>query len=206
MAQLEFAVGVLCPVNQLGFPYYSLRALRPFIFRELQQIVAMADSNSNINSSSPQPTTPTSTTAPAPIHEIDNLPPSVILHHLFSRAPSSLLSPHVSVGMSIGQYSEWIDHHNEEEIWTHVIKKALDTYASHINAKGEKEFATIYPILLSLGPKLLDHWRTNSHHSNTSGSSSSSTNTIATNNNSNNNNTNSSNTISVNAPRKPSKG
>jgi hypothetical protein len=121
MAQLEFAVAPLQPIKELGHPYLALRALRPFIFRETSQI--------------------------AECPEIGVLLPSTVLHHLFSRAAASLQSPHVVQQWTLTKYSEWMDKHSEEEIWN-IIKSALDTYASQVNSRGEKEFSPIYPVIL----------------------------------------------------------
>lgn len=132
MAQLEFAVAPLEPVKELGQPYRELRALRPLIFKELSQFS--------------QP------------NELESLLPSTVLHHLFSRASLALQSPHVVQGWTLLQYSEWMDKHNEEEIWV-IIKKALEKYASQVDARGEKEFTPVYPVILSLGPVLLQNWR-----------------------------------------------
>lgn len=134
MAQLEFSIAPLFPANQLGYPYKMLRALRPFIFRETAQISSLS---------------------PTKCPELQVLPPSVILHHLFSRGPPSLQSPHTSRNWTVQQYSDWLDQHNEHEIWV-LIKSTLDAYAAQVNLRGEKEFCPIYPIILSLGPSLLN--------------------------------------------------
>eukprot|EP01114_Cavostelium_apophysatum_P021150 TRINITY_DN7293_c0_g1_i1.p1 TRINITY_DN7293_c0_g1~~TRINITY_DN7293_c0_g1_i1.p1 ORF type:complete len:805 (-),score=214.23 TRINITY_DN7293_c0_g1_i1:12-2381(-) len=133
MAQLEFAVAPLQPLKQLGYAYRALRALRPFIFRETGQI------------------------AESP--EAAVLPPSAVLHHLFSRGPPTMQSPHQVLNWNVNQYSNWIDSHSEEEIWMQAIKPALEAYVSQVNARREKEFSPIYPIILSLGPALLLKWK-----------------------------------------------
>ncbi|KAJ0974721.1 hypothetical protein J5N97_016686 [Dioscorea zingiberensis] len=64
MAELELAVGQnLFPVEQLGAPYRALRAFRPVIFLETSQL------------------------GESPL--LQDLPPSVILHHLYSRVQMS---------------------------------------------------------------------------------------------------------------------
>jgi hypothetical protein len=47
-----------------------------------------------------------------------------------------------------------MDRHTEEEIW-HLIKSTLETYASQVNARGEKEFTQVYPVIMTLGPELI---------------------------------------------------
>jgi hypothetical protein len=37
------------------------------------------------------------------------------LHHLFSRAPATLESPHTRSRLTPGQYSLWLDEHSQEE-------------------------------------------------------------------------------------------
>lgn len=75
MAELEETVGNnLWPVDQLGSPQRMLRAFRQLLFLETDAI---------------------------PEHLIlAELPPAVVLHHLYSRAPSSLQSPHTRSGFS----------------------------------------------------------------------------------------------------------
>ena len=47
-----------------------------------------------------------------------------------------------------------MDKHTEEEIW-HLIKSTLESYASQVNARGEKEFTPVYPVMMALGPELI---------------------------------------------------
>jgi len=54
-----------------------------------------------------------------------------------------------------------MEDHSEKEIWQ-LIKTCLDAYAAKVNAKGEREYALVYPILLSLGPRLLENYAENS--------------------------------------------
>ncbi|KAG6785966.1 hypothetical protein POTOM_007557 [Populus tomentosa] len=68
MAELELTVGQsLFPVEQLGPPYRALRAFRPLIFLETSQLGG------------------------SPL--LQDLPPSVVLHHLYTRGPDELESP-----------------------------------------------------------------------------------------------------------------
>ncbi|CAI9754931.1 unnamed protein product [Fraxinus pennsylvanica] len=125
MAELELAVGQnLFPVEQLGAPYRALRALRPVIFLETSQ---MGDS---------------------PL--LQDLPPSVILHHLYSRGPEDLLSPLQRNKLTPVQYSLWMDSQGEDQIWK-GIKSTLDDYAAKVRARGDKEFSPVYSLMLKLG-------------------------------------------------------
>ncbi|XP_048587951.1 conserved oligomeric Golgi complex subunit 5 isoform X2 [Nematostella vectensis] len=90
MAQIEFAVGPLCrKVSDLGKPYKLLRSFRPLLFQTSPKIV----DNPALG---------------------ESLPYSVVLHYLFSRAPSELKSPHEVAGWTLSFYSNWLDDHKSE--------------------------------------------------------------------------------------------
>ncbi|KAL4379983.1 hypothetical protein GQ457_02G042350 [Hibiscus cannabinus] len=128
MAELELAVGQsLFPVEQLGAPYRALRAFRPLIFLETSQLGA------------------------SPL--LQDLPPSVILHHLYSRGPEDLQSPLQRNKLTHLQYSLWLDSQGEDQIWR-GIKATLDDYAAKVRARGDKEFSPVYPLMLRLGSSL----------------------------------------------------
>lgn len=128
MAELELAVGQnLFPVEQLGAPYRALRAFRPLIFLETSQLGA------------------------SPL--LQDLPPSVILHHLYSRGPDELQSPLQRNKLTPLQYSLWLDSQGEDQIWK-GIKATLDDYAANVRARGDKEFSPVYPLMLQLGSAL----------------------------------------------------
>ncbi|KAJ0113684.1 hypothetical protein Patl1_01435 [Pistacia atlantica] len=130
MAELELAVGQnLFPVEQLGAPYRALRAFRPLIFLETSQLGA------------------------SPL--LQDLPPSVILHHLYSRGPDELQSPLQRNKLTYLQYSLWLDSQGEDQIWK-GIKATLDDYAVKVRARGDKEFSPVYPLMLQLGSSLTE--------------------------------------------------
>lgn len=133
MAELELAVGQnLFPVEQLGGPYRALRAFRPVIFLETEQLGA------------------------SPL--LQDLPPSVILHHLYSRGPAELLSPMQRNKLTPLQYSLWLDSQGEDQIWR-GIKATLDDYATKVRARGDKEFSPVYPLMLRIGSSLSEDSR-----------------------------------------------
>lgn len=126
MAQIEFAVGPLChKVSDLGKSYKLLRSFRPLLFQTSEDIVG----NPALG---------------------ESLPHSVVLHHLFSRAPSELKSPHEVAGWSLGFYSQWLDEHTSEEEKLALIRGTLEAYVQSVRSRGEKEFAAIYPIMLRI--------------------------------------------------------
>ncbi|KAK4364021.1 hypothetical protein RND71_015379 [Anisodus tanguticus] len=128
MAELELAVGQnLFPVEQLGAPYRALRAVRPVIFLETSQF-----SSSLLR---------------------QDLPPSVILHHLYSRGPEELQSPLQRNRLTPMQYSLWMDSQGEDQIWK-GIKATLDDYAAKVRSRGDKEFSPVYPLMMEIGSSL----------------------------------------------------
>ncbi|KAF8080342.1 hypothetical protein N665_0952s0001 [Sinapis alba] len=130
MAELELAVGQnLFPVEQLGAPYRALRAFRPLIFLETAEM-----------GSSPL---------------VQDLPPSIVLHHLYTRGPDELESPMQKNRLSPKQYSLWLDNQKEDQIWK-GIKATLDDYAVKIKSRGDKEFSPVYPLMLQIGSSLTE--------------------------------------------------
>ncbi|KAG0626188.1 hypothetical protein M758_2G109200 [Ceratodon purpureus] len=128
MAELELVVGQsLFPVEQLGASYRAFRAFKPLVFLE------------------------TSEFASSPL--LQELPPTVVLHHLYTRAPVELESPMQRTKLTPQQYSLWLDSQGEEQAWK-GIKATLDEYAAKVRARGDKEFSPIYPLMLQLGASL----------------------------------------------------
>jgi len=80
----------------------------------------------------------------------ESLPFSVVLHYLFSRAPIELKYPHEVAGWSLSFYSQWLDEHESEEEKLALIRGTLEAYAQSVRSRGEKEFASIYPIMLRI--------------------------------------------------------
>ncbi|KAK6120668.1 hypothetical protein DH2020_045589 [Rehmannia glutinosa] len=87
-----------------------------------------------------------------PVEQLD-LPPSVILHHLYSRGPEDLQSPLQRNKLTPLQYSLWMDSQGEDQIWKGV-KVTLDDYAAKVRARGDKEFSPVYPLMLKVGASL----------------------------------------------------
>ena len=85
MAELEAAVAQnLLPLDALGAPPRVLRAFRPLLFLGGRELAA------------------------SPL--LGALPPSVALHHLYSRAPPALQSPHARAGITPAQVVGWSVH------------------------------------------------------------------------------------------------
>ncbi|KAL9394722.1 hypothetical protein Peur_014007 [Populus x canadensis] len=138
MAELELTVGqYLFPVQQLGPPYRALRAFRPLIFLETSQLGA------------------------SPL--LQDLPPSVILHHLYTRGPDELESPLQRNRLTPLQYSLWLDSQGEDQIWK-GIKATLDDYAAKVRSRGDKEFSPVYPLMHHLGSLLTENASVSQRH------------------------------------------
>jgi len=133
MAQLEAALSPFCaPLQRLGAPYRALRSLKHLIFLDNDAIA-----------SSP---------------ERENVPPSVVIHHLFSRAPEELQLPHVRLAQTEAQYSDWLEIHPESDSWQQC-QASLEAYARKVTARGDPQFCPVYTVILSLGPALLSAQR-----------------------------------------------
>lgn len=86
----------------------------------------------------------------------ESLSYSILLHYLFSYAPTDFKAPHESLDWSIRKYSEWIDKHPGEKERLLVVKTCLEAYVNLVMQKNEKEFATIYPLMFRLLEKSLE--------------------------------------------------
>jgi hypothetical protein len=106
-AELELAVGALAPLEALGPTYRALRALRPLLFLD------------------------TAAVAGSPL--VAELPPSAVLHHLLSRAPPEVASPHARAGLTLTQYATWLERASEADVWRGV-KAVLDAHAAAAGA------------------------------------------------------------------------
>ncbi|CAL5190553.1 unnamed protein product [Lathyrus oleraceus] len=137
MAELELAVGQnLFPVEQLGSPYRALRAFRPLIFLETSQLASST--------------------------LLQDLPPNVILHHLYTRGPEELQSPLQRNKLTPLQYSLWLDSQGEDQIWK-GIKATLDDYATNVRSRRDKEFSPVYPLMIQLGSSLTEKTKASSN-------------------------------------------
>lgn len=140
--QLETIIQtILCPkLTDLGTVYKQLKA-----FRQLLQ------------TSSPLPDV--STIVDESHYTLvlgESLPYSVLLHYLFSYAPVDLKSPYQSLDWSVTKYSEWLEGHAGERERLLVVKTCLEAYVNTVTQKGEKQFATIYPLMIALLEKSLE--------------------------------------------------
>ena len=82
MATLEMALSPIVSVKSLGASYKELRSLRPLLFAETSHIASKIESQEDFE-----------------------LRPSTVYHHLLSRAPPELQSPHQLAGWTELEYS-----------------------------------------------------------------------------------------------------
>ncbi|RWS25314.1 hypothetical protein B4U80_06173, partial [Leptotrombidium deliense] len=125
---LEEALLTIAPhVNEGSAKYYrSLRAFKPLIFQDAEQV-----------SKSPIVGT--------------LIPLSIILQYLISSfAPPELRSVHENKGWSISRYTKWLDEHNSEAERLPLIKDTLESYEKQVRQQHGKSFAAVYPIILRL--------------------------------------------------------
>lgn len=122
-AQMEAALAPLdIHSSEYGAPFQVLKAMRPLLFQTPEQI-----SQSSVLGTI--------------------VPYSVVLHHLFSRAPTDLQSPYQSSGWSISRYSRYLDEHRSENERLTILKASLDNYAHSVRNRGETHYAVIYPLM-----------------------------------------------------------
>lgn len=100
----------LVPAEILGSPLKSLRSFRRLLFTESDDL-----ENSAL---------------------LKDLPAVVVMHHLFSRAPAVLESPHTRNKLSPSQYSLWLDEHTQKEA-VKYIKSAAEAGAGKVAGQAE---------------------------------------------------------------------
>ncbi|XP_072509157.1 conserved oligomeric Golgi complex subunit 5 isoform X1 [Notamacropus eugenii] len=130
-AQMELAVAPLCRrVSDLGKSYRLLRSFRPLLFQTSEHVA----------------------NSPA---LGDIIPFSIIIHFLFTRAPSELKSPFQRAEWSHARYSQWLDDHPLEKDRLLLIRGALEAYVQSVKSREGKEFAPVYPIMVQLLQKAM---------------------------------------------------
>ncbi len=112
-------------MSDVGIAYRRLRTFRPLLFQTVDTIVDYPGVG-------------------------DCLPISLVVHHLFSRAPSELLSPHQAATWSIGRYSNWLLSHPAEADRLQFIRGAVDAYAKLVHSKGARTYCAVYPVMTKL--------------------------------------------------------
>ncbi len=121
--------------------------------------------------------------------ELESMSMTTAMHHMFSRAPEELLSPHVRAGASPlpslrasffrryqplrsllwgvrGALLGWSIakyskwlDEQQEAEVWKLIKASLDAYANKVNQRGDSAFDPIFPVMVSLGNYFLERQR-----------------------------------------------
>ncbi|PAA82637.1 hypothetical protein BOX15_Mlig023546g1 [Macrostomum lignano] len=112
-------------MSDLGQHYRRLRAFRPLLFQSAHHVA----NNPSIG---------------------EALPASLVAHLLFSRAPVDMQSPHTAAGWSVSRYVSWLLDYPEESDRLRFIQGTLVAYAKSAQARGVREYAAVYPVLLTL--------------------------------------------------------
>ncbi|CAI8014355.1 Conserved oligomeric Golgi complex subunit 5 [Geodia barretti] len=127
MAQIELALTPFCSrPGELGRPYLMLRTLRRLLFQETD--LALSETSGLGN----------------------QLPFSYALHHLFSRAPPDMTSPHQLKGWTEKAYSDWMDKQTIERDRLAFIQATLDAYSKRKRGQARSQYAEVYPVMVSL--------------------------------------------------------
>lgn len=111
----------LFPVERLGSPFRALRSFQAMLETKTKNILSTPG--------------------------LADIPKIVVLHHLYSRAPSSLASPHSRTGLSPSLYSLWLDSHAPEAA-VDGVKAALEACAP--KAKAQPGFDEVYSVMMSI--------------------------------------------------------
>uniref|UniRef100_A0A0K2T9U8 Conserved oligomeric Golgi complex subunit 5 n=1 Tax=Lepeophtheirus salmonis TaxID=72036 RepID=A0A0K2T9U8_LEPSM len=132
-AQLELTLEPLSPkIKSSGLSYDRLRAFRALLYIQPEDMV---NSLPQIGS--------------------EVLPASTVLHHLFSKAPSDIKSPHQSADWSITRYSKWLEDHPSEKDRLQLIQGALESYVASTRQRNDKSYAYPYPVMLNILQKVM---------------------------------------------------
>ncbi|XP_003739124.1 conserved oligomeric Golgi complex subunit 5 [Galendromus occidentalis] len=126
--QLETILSQLNPESyedSLGRQFRSLRALKPLLLQEEEQIAKSPSVGSVV-------------------------PYSTVLHFLFARAPPEMKSPHEAASWSLQKYSSWLDQHPSEKDRLVLIRGTLDSYLRWVKQNSIKQFPPVYLLINEL--------------------------------------------------------
>nr|VZI10463.1 unnamed protein product [Spirometra erinaceieuropaei] len=115
--------------------YARLRAFRPLLLIPTEDLLTTFTS------------TPEKGAGASPV---TTLPGSLVLHHVISRAPAEIPSPHTASGWSLARYVHWVLHTPDEAARLNFISHALAVYTEEVEARNQREYPTIFPIIRDL--------------------------------------------------------
>ncbi|KAF7233805.1 hypothetical protein EG68_08483 [Paragonimus skrjabini miyazakii] len=110
--------------------YARLRAFRPILLAETEQITnAFISSSDQISDAK---------------LDIENLPPSLVCQHLFSRAPAEIRPPHSVAGWSTTRYIAWALAQTEDIERMEFLRNGLTVYTREVHMRQQREYPPIY--------------------------------------------------------------
>ncbi|KAF5401924.1 hypothetical protein PHET_04649 [Paragonimus heterotremus] len=110
--------------------YARLRAFRPILLAETEQITdAFISSSEQISHAR---------------LDIENLPPSLVCQHLFSRAPAEIRPPHSITGWSTTRYIAWALAQTEDAVRMEFLRNGLTIYTREVHMRQQREYPPIY--------------------------------------------------------------
>ncbi|XP_053975408.1 conserved oligomeric Golgi complex subunit 5 isoform X1 [Hylaeus volcanicus] len=131
-SQMEIAVAPLSRGGQLGSSeqqqYRTLRTLKALLPLSPEEIVQKVLEGAGESS----------------------IPPSLVLLHLYSTAPSELVSPHQSVSWSVGRLSQWMDKHPNERDRLAFCSGPLERYQLTVRQDNRPSFHPLFPLMKKL--------------------------------------------------------
>ncbi|ODM94526.1 Conserved oligomeric Golgi complex subunit 5 [Orchesella cincta] len=124
--QLEIALTPTCPVlSELGKPYKLLKGFKSLLGMKMEEIVGSSIVGSAVGY-------------------------SCAIHLLYRFARDEMKMPHSVNGWSITRYSKWLDEHPSEADRLSLLKAALESYVHTVRSKGQQNFCTVYPHMMTL--------------------------------------------------------
>lgn len=79
-----------------------------------------------------------------------DMPAAILLHHLFSRTPSYIESPHTRLKLTPSQYSLWLDEHSEEEVMkfiTGAVEAAEEGFQKKAKSMDSKPDSSVIQVM-----------------------------------------------------------
>ncbi|KAA3679388.1 conserved oligomeric Golgi complex subunit 5, partial [Paragonimus westermani] len=110
--------------------YARLRAFRPILLAETERIADAFISRSEQISGARL--------------DIENLPPSLVCQHLFSRAPAEIRPPHSATGWSTTRYIAWALAQTEDAERMEFLRNGLTIYTREVHVRQQREYPPIY--------------------------------------------------------------
>lgn len=89
-----------------------------------------------------------------------NLPTSLILHHVISRAPTEIPSPFAASDWTLDRYANWCLRTADESARTMFISRAVAAYVTDVEARKQRQYPPIFPLIRRLLERLQQSFET----------------------------------------------